>query len=189
MDYRDFTKRATAYDGFVKFRKDVLDNTEKGGFTESFTDLCANALAGNCIAQDCVAYFFKRGVPDPKSETRYLLPPNYDYYISWQILAGANGNEFALEKLEFFLNPALETIIDDEEILTRAMQKKNITKDNALMVISNLICEGIVDQLHIDPKKLIKIDNREVPYSAQRNRIYLDAMEDCLIDVVDFLIS
>ncbi len=188
MDYRDFTDRKTAYDEFIKYRKKVLDSVDKN-FTEVFTDLCSNALAGDCVAQDCVAYFFNRGVPQPNSENKYLLSPNYEYYMSWQILAGANGNEFALEKLEFFLNSALGAIINDEDILTTALKKKNITKNNALMVISNLICEGIVDELEIQPKDLIQINNKVVPYSAQLNRNFLDAMEDCLPNVVDYLIS
>lgn len=109
--------------------------------------------------------------------------------MSWQILAGANGNEFALEKMEFFLNEALESIIEDEEVLTEAMLRKNITKNNALMVISNLICEGIVDELHLDPKDLISLPNKKVVYTPQVNRKYLSAMENCLESVVEFLIS
>lgn len=182
MDYKDFTKRQTAFDGFVKYRREVLDSAENGAFTEVFTELCTRALAGDCIAQDCVAYFFNKGVPD-------FLAPNYDYYMSWQILAGANGNEFALEKLEFFLNLALEQILADEELLTLALKHKNITKDNALMVISNLLCEGIVDQLHLDPKNLIDIDKKAKPYTPEKNRVYTNALDDCLLDVAKFLIS
>lgn len=182
MDYNDFTPRQEAYNGFVKMRKAVFDSIDQGKFEDVFADICANALAGDCVAQDCVAYFFNKGVDG-------YLAPNYDYYMSWQILAGANGNEFALEKLEFFLNPALEPIVDDEEILTTAMQNKTITKDNALMVISNLICEGIVDELHIEPKNLVKIQSKESLYTPQKNRTYLDAIERCIPNVVEYLMS
>ena len=183
MEYKDFTDRQTAYDGFIKYRRQLMDCVEKGNFFDEFTELCARAMGGDCVAQDCVAYFFSRGVPG-------VLLKNYDYYMSWQILAGANGNMFALEKLEFFLNSALEEIVGNEEILSQAFYRRNITKDNALMVISNLLCEGIVDQLQLDPKKLVRFDNKkEVSYSPQINRPYLTALDDCFADVVDFLVS
>lgn len=182
MDYEKFTDRKTAFDGFVKYRKEVYDSVERGDFFDVFTELCSQALAGDCIAQDCVAYFFKKGIPE------YLLP-NFEFYMSWQILAGANGNIFALEKMEFFLQNALNEIIYNEEVLKTALLRGNITKDNALMMISNLICEGIVDQLQLDPKQLIHMSNKPSTYSPEKNRIYLNAMENCLQDVINYLVS
>lgn len=182
MDYKDFTARAKAYDGFVFFRKEILDSVESGQFNEAFTELCARALAGDCVTQDVAAYFFKRGVPG-------LLVPNYDLYMSWQILAGANGNEFALEKLEFFLNLGLDEIIEDDDILSASLRKGNVTKDNAVVVISNLICEGIVDELKLDPKKLVEIPPKAVDYSPELNRKYSTALEKSLPKVIKFLIS
>lgn len=182
MDYQEFTDRTTAYNKFIKLRKDILDSVDRGDFFDAFTELCSSALAGDCVAQDCVAYFFNRGVPN-------FLEQNYDLYMAWQILAGANGNEFALEKLEFFLNNAVEAIIDDEEILTTALKRRNITKDNALMMICNLICEGIVDELKIDPKNLVQFENVKVLYSPQKSRRFSDAMEKSLSKVVKFLMS
>ena len=96
MDYKDFTSRKNAYETFVKIRRAVLESTSKGTFGDVFSDLYSDAMAGDCVAQDVVAYFFNKGIPD-------FLPVNYDLYMTWEILAGANGNEFALEKLEFFL--------------------------------------------------------------------------------------
>lgn len=182
MDYRDFISRDSAYNAFIKMRRSVLESVDRGNFADTFTDLCATALMGDCVAQDVVAYFFNKGVEG-------LLQPNYEYYMSWQILAGANGNEFALEKLEFFLNPALEPIIDSEEVLTTALKNRTITKNNAIMVISNLICEGVVDELHIDPKNLIEIKNQPSTYTARKNRMFLDAIDRCLPKVVNFLMS
>lgn len=182
MDYKDFTLRQKAFDKFVKYRKEIYDSAERGVFYESFTELCTQALAGDCVAQDCVAYFFKKGVPD-------FLVPNYDYYMAWQILAGANGNEFALEKMEFFLQVAINTIIYDDQILQTALRRKNITKDNALMMISNLICEGMVDELKLNPKDLIQIGSKAILYSNEINRKYIMAMENCLPKVIEFLMS
>lgn len=182
MEYQNFTDRQTAYNKFLKLRKDVLDSLENGNFFDAFTEVCTSALSGDCVAQDVAAYFFNRGVPN-------FLQPNYDFYMSWQILAGANGNEFALEKMEFFLNNGIEAIINSEEILTTALRRKNITKDNALMMIANLICEGIVDQLKINPKNLIQISKTAVPYSPQKARVFSEALEQALPSVVGFLIS
>lgn len=182
MDYRDFTDRQTAFQTFVKMRREVLDSVDDGNFADVFTELCTKALAGDCVAQDCVAYFFNKGVAD-------ILVPNYEYYMSWQILAGANGNEFALEKMEFFLNAALEEIIDDEDVLTVAMRKGNINKNNAIMVISNLLCEGIVDELKLEPKNLITISRTPSKYTPEKNRVFTDALDKCIYAVINFLIS
>lgn len=182
MDYKDFTKRQDAFDKFVKNRKHVLDSIDDGKFLDTFSDLCSSAMAGDCVAQDCVAYFFNRGMPN-------LLPQNYDYYMSWEILAGANGNEFALEKLQFFLDAALNPIIDDEEILQSALKHGNITKDNAIMMISNLLCEGIVDELKIDPKNLIDMNTTSSAYNPALNRKYSDALTKAITSVVEYLMS
>ena len=80
MDYKDFTKRDVAYNTFVEYRKLVLESHDKGRFIDAFIELCTRALSGDCVAQDCVAYFFKNGVEN------YLFE-NYEYYMSWQILA------------------------------------------------------------------------------------------------------
>ncbi len=182
MDYKDFTERQKAFDKFVKYRREIYDSIDKGDFFDEFTELCEKALSGDCVAQDCVAYFFKKGVPE------YLLP-NFELYMSWQILAGANGNEFAIEKMEFFLQPALNAIIYDEQILQAALRRKNVTKENALMVISNLICEGIADELALDPKKLIHMGNAASEYSPEKNRTYISAMENCLPNVIRYLMT
>jgi len=182
LDYRDFTKRQQAFNGFVRYRREIIDSADRGEFVEAFTEVCTKALEGDCVAQDCVAYFFNKGFED-------LLVPNFEYYMSWQILAGANGNEFALEKLQFFFNVALNAIIYDEELLKHAIRRKNITKENAIMVISNLICEGIVDELKLNPKDLILIKNKPSTYTPEKNRIFVSAMERCLPRVVEFLVS
>ena len=182
MDYKDFTSRQECFNGFVKYRKEILDADEHGDFVDAFTELCTKALTGNCVAQDCVAYFFSKGWGDK-------LAVNFEYYMSWEILAGANGNEFALEKIQFFLDPALNSIVYDEEILAQALRHGNITKSNALMVISNLLCEGIVDELKLNPKNLINITNTPSAYSPQKNRVFVNALEKCLPRVVDYLLS
>lgn len=181
MDYRDFTPKDVAYNKFLEYRNQIIDNADNGEFNDAFLDICAKAIDGDCVAQDCIAYFFNRGFDDFK--------PNYEYYMSWEILAAANGNEFAIEKLQFFLDIAVSAIIYDNEILKAAMVRKNLNKDNAILVISNLICEGIVDELGLNAKELTEVDEKGVPYSASINRKFVAAMENCLPRVVEFLVS
>lgn len=181
MDYKDFTPREKAYKGFLEYRKQIIDDADNGEFNDSFLDVAAKAIDGDCVAQDCIAYFFSRGFDDFK--------PNYEYYMSWEVLAAANGNEFAIEKLQFFLDVALNTIIYEKDILKTAMLRKNLNKENAIVIISNLICEGIVDELGLDPKNLTDVTKGGEAYSAAVNRRFVNAMENCLPRVVDFLVS
>lgn len=181
MDYKDFTLKDQAYSKFLQYRKQIIDNADNGEFNDAFLEVAARAIDGDCVAQDCIAYFFKRGFDDFK--------PNYEYYMSWEVLAAANGNEFAIEKLQFFLDVAVSSIIYEKEIIKTAMLRKNLNKDNAISVISNLICEGIVDELKLDPKNLTDVTKQGEAYSAAVNRKFVVAMENCLPKVVDFLMS
>lgn len=182
MDSNLFTDKKTAYDGFVKYRKSIMDAAERGKFDDVFADICTKAYYGDVIAQDVVAYFYSKGLPGD-------LKLNFDLYMSWEIFSAANGNMFAVEKLEFFLKFGLDAIFEEDDILRQAMRNGNITKDNAIEVISNLLCESIVDLLKIDPKELIKADNTGVPYSNEVNRKYVKALEDSLVPVAEFLMS
>lgn len=182
MDYKEFVDRKTAFDRFVEYRKVTLEAGDKGHFLDAFSELGARALEGDAVAQDAVAYFFNQGYPD-------ALRPNYENYMSWEILAGANGNEFALEKLEFFLKPALYAILDNDELIRTAMMRGNIDKNNAVMVISNLICEATADEMGLNPKNLINIDNPTSLYSPEKARKFSNAMENSFQKVVDYLLS
>lgn len=181
MDYKNFIDKETSYNGFVKYRRKIIDASEKGKFEEAFTDIGTKALEGDAIAQDVMAYFYNKGLPN-------FLKPNYELYISWQILASANGNMFAIEKTEFLIKYALDVIFDSDAVLRQAILRGNIDKDNALYVASNLICESMVDTLHIDAKKLIGIQG-EMKYSPEVNRKFVLAMESSIPVVVNYLVS
>ena len=181
MDYAKFIPKEKAYAGFLKYRKEIMEAADEGAFDVAFSDVCAKAIEGDAIAQDVVGYFYNKGFDD--------FQMNFENYMSWEILACANGNEFAIEKMQFFLDVGLNTIIYDDEILKRAIVRKNITKDNAIMVISNLICEGIADELNLDPAKLISDDRKPSPYTPAKNRVFISAMENCLPRVIGYLMS
>ena len=182
MEYSQFIDASKAKSQFIKYRKSILDSVEKGTFDDVFSDICVKALEGDPVAQDCVAYFYNKGVPGH-------LKVNYDLYMSWEILACANGNSFAIDKLEFFLKYALDIIFSVDAVLHDALMNGNITKENGIYVIPNLLCECMVDILKIDPKELVKRDNTEEPFTNELNRKYVDALEDAMPVVVRFIIS
>ena len=165
MEWSRFIDKDKAYSGFVKYRKKVIDASETGKFDEAFIDLGTKALEGDAVAQDCLAYFYNRG------------------------LACANGNCFALDKFEFFLQFGMDYIFEKELILKQALRRGNITQKNALYMIANLFCESMADILKLDAKKLIKVKNEEVKFSQEVNRKFVMAMESSIPVVAEFLVS
>ena len=181
MDYKKFINKDKGYDGFIKYRRMVIDASEKGKFDEVFTDIGTKALEGDAIAQDVMAYFYNKGLPN-------FLKPNYELYLSWQILSSANGNCFAMEKTEFIIKFALVSIFDSDAVLKQAILRGNIDKDNALYVVTNLICESMVDILKINAKDLV-LQQGEMKFSQEVNRRFVLAMERSVPVVVNFLVS
>lgn len=181
MDYKKFINKDKGYDGFIKYRRMVIDASERGKFDEVFTDIGTKALEGDAIAQDVMAYFYNKGLPG-------FLKPNYELYLSWQILSSANGNCFAMEKTEFIIKFALDSIFDSDAVLKQAILRGNIDKDNALYVVTNLICESMVDILKINAKDLV-LQQGEMKFSQEVNRRFVLAMERSVPVVVNFLVS
>lgn len=181
MDYKKFINKDKGYDGFIKYRRMVIDASEKGKFDEVFTDIGTKALEGDAIAQDVMAYFYNKGLPN-------FLKPNFELYLSWQILSSANGNCFAMEKTEFIIKFALDSIFDSDAVLKQAILRGNIDKDNALYVVTNLICESMVDILKINAKDLV-LQQGEMKFSQEVNRRFVLAMERSVPVVVNFLVS
>ena len=91
--------------------------------------------------------------------------------------------------MQFFLDVALNSIIYDDEILKTAIINGNVTKDNAIYVISNLICEGMVDELNLNTKEMIGMSKVPSEYTPAKNRHFVLAMDNCLPAVVEFLMS
>lgn len=181
MDYKKFINKDKGYDGFIKYRRMVIDASERGKFDEVFTDIGTKALEGDAIAQDVMAYFYNKGLPN-------FLKPNYELYLSWQILSSANGNCFAMEKTEFIIKFALDSIFDSDAVLKQAILRGNINKDNAIYVITNLICESMADILKINAKALV-LQQGEMKFSQEVNRRFVLAMERSVPVVVNFLVS
>ena len=187
MEYKNFVYKQDAFAGFVEMRKllnEVLENPQdfSKNFDEAFAEVGALAMEGNPIAQDLMSYYAKDGVPG-------LIPENYDQYMKWAILAGANGNEFALEKLQFFLNYGLTELLSDEQNLQRILSRNGIDEKNYLYILGNLICEGIVDSMNISAKSLVEEKQKEVKYSPEKLRVYKREIDKVLPKIKDFLLA
>lgn len=186
MEYNDFIKRKDAYNSFKELRK-ILNGSItspkdwRKSFKDMFDEVGVLAMENNCVAQDVMAYYYKDGVQD-------LLEENYDKYLQWEILAGANGNEFAIEKLQFFLNYAMQEIVDSDK-LEKILMLNGIDDQNYIYILGNLLCEGLVDELGIEPKKLVESPDDKVEYSLERQRTYRRALDHCLPRVLEFLLA
>ena len=127
------------------------------------------AMDGNAIAQDVMSYYYKDGV-------KKYIPENYDLYMQWAILAAANGNEFTIEKLQFFLNYAFDEIVNSAK-LPQILAKNGIDETNYIYVLGNLLCEGIVDEMQITAKKLVEMQGQTSKYSPEKLREYKRALD------------
>lgn len=186
MDRDFFINKQLAFDSFTQLRSALNDVIEKPReFKKSFADCFAEvgtlALEGNPIAQDMMSYYYKDGVKDQ-------ILQNYDLYMQWEILAGANGNEFAIEKLQFFLGYAFDEIAANERF-EEIFNKQNLDENNYVYVLGNLLCEGIVDEMQITAQKLVETPPAEVRYTAERLRKYRRALDSALPKVIDYLLS
>lgn len=186
MDKEDFVTKADAFQGFTQLRSimnDCIENPEN--YAKSFLDMFAEvgslAMEGNAIAQDVMSYYYKDGV-------KGFVPQNYDLYMQWAILAAANGNEFTIEKLQFFLNYAFEEIVDSEK-LQQIIYKNDIDEKNYIFVLGNLLCEGIVDELQITAKKLVDSPSQESSYTPEKLRFYRRALDKALPKVLEYLLA
>jgi len=186
MEYNDFIRRKDAYNSFKELRK-ILNGSIanpkdwKKSFREMFEEVGALAMENNCIAQDVMSYYYKDGVDG-------ILEENYDQYMQWEILAGANGNEFAIEKLQFFLNYAIQEIAESEN-LDKILAINGINEDNYIYILGNLLCEGLVDELALSPKKLVSGPVKKQEYSLERMRVYRNALDQALPKVLEYLLS
>src|SRR5699024_2717212 len=105
-----------------------------------------DAKAGDAVAQDVLAYFYKDGI-------EYNLREDYRKYLFWEFLAGANGNEFAIEKLQFFFSYAYDTIVDNEDF-GYIKYLNDIDEFNYIGIIGQYICDELVSAFNIDEKSL-----------------------------------
>ncbi len=150
-------------------------------FNNLYDDVCISAVDGDVIAQDFLAYLNKKGWGD-------FLPVNVDQSMRWQILAAANGNGFAIEKLTIFLSFAIDKILCVEDIKEIA-ERNSIFQENYQYLLGRLLCEGIVDELNINAREMIKEQQSHVEANPKIMHVFDNAREEAIPRVLKFLRS
>lgn len=173
---------------FMILRNNIKKKVARAGINERediiidyYNDVCLNAVNNDIIAQDYLAYIFKKGYED-------VIPVNYEKSMQWQILAGANGNQFAIDKLSLFLNFALNEIMFAEDI-GYILSRNELNKNNFTYIAGRLICEAIVDELQIIPERIVKEELRHMEFNAKAMRIFDRARNFAIPKVLKFLRS
>lgn len=171
---------------FSKERAKLLKLINKADFEDKedvaidgFNDICLRASKNDPVAQDYLAYIFKKGLTT-------VVPVNYTKYMEWEILAASNGNQFAIDKLSLFLNYALNEIMFAEDI-SYIINRNNLTSENYTYVIGRLICEAIADELMLEPENLIKQPLTLEEFNPRGMRVFDRARNFIIPKVLKFL--
>lgn len=184
MDYTSESCRKA----FLVLRRSLQRNVEKAEFDkkedvaiDNYNDVCIKAVNNDPIAQDYLAYLFKKGLYN-------VLPINWEKYMQWQVLAGANGNQFSLDKLSLFLSYALNEIsyVEDFEYIAN---RNDLNEKNYLYVVGRLLCDAIADELHLSPEKLMKDPIEHKEFSAPTMRVFDKARNFSIPKIIKFLRS
>lgn len=173
---------------FMEMRRQFNKSMEKADFLEKeetfnslYDNICIDAVDGDVVAQDFLAYLNKKGRGD-------FLPVNMEASMKWQILSAANGNGFAIEKLTIFLSFAIDKILSVEDV-DEIVERNEIFQENYQYIIGRLLCEGIVDELHINAREMIKEKPKVVESSPKLMREFDKAREESIPKVLKFLRS
>lgn len=171
---------------FLRIRKNfqklarITSSTEREeSLINAYNDICLRASKDDCIAQDYLAYIFKKGLEQ-------IVPINYERFMQWQILSGANGNQFAIDKLFLFLKFSFDEImsVDDFDYIIR---RNCLNNNNYSYIVGRLICEGIVDDLLIDAKKLLSEPLTYNEYNPVSMRVFDRSRNFVIPKVLKFL--
>lgn len=180
MEYKDFYERSLAMQEFKVLRNklnDAIDNPRGESFSSAFNKIKQEAREGDVVAQDVLAYFYRDGAGR-------ALQEDYVKYMHWEILAGANGNMFAIDKLQFFMGYAYDTIVNHEDFGLMKYKCK-IDEYNYLFVIGQKICEELVEKLGITAQQLLEERDRYNPYRPEYFRDLRKAVDNALPQVIE----
>ena len=184
MDYESMTseqfkneisrRRERIY--FKTYRMGSLQ-AEKVLFNE-YEELCADAAGGDPIAEDILAEWFRNG--------NQIVPENLEMSMSWLILAGANGNKYSLDRLKLHFGFAFDQIIALDDF-GKISYKHDINEFNYQYRLGKLICDGVLDELNIDPLALAKQKPTFLPFSGIIMRKFDRAINKALEKVIEYL--
>lgn len=160
----------------TRLRAIELGNS-KENFAEVFAEIKEKAGEGDAVMQDVLAYYYKDGFPG-------WLYENYKNYMNWEILAGANGNKFAIEKLQFFMGYAYDVIVANE-FFPQIKYYNDIDEYNYIAIIGQRICEELVTKLNLDAQTLAAEKDTYLPYAPEYFRDYRRAVDEVVPIVIE----
>lgn len=165
--------RKEAFDGFIAWRK-KLNNAadDRNAFFKLFDDAVKKAGEGDAILQDVVSYYYKNGV-------ERLLNEDYKKHMQFEILSGSQGNEFAIEKLQFFFGNAYDQIVEHPDF-SQIKYYNGIDEYNYISIIGQRLCESLVEKLNISAETLAKGTDKYDPYRPEYFRDYRKAVDEII---------
>ncbi len=179
MDYNDFIPRKEGYSKFLEERKklnDALDRS-RSEFLRLFDEVVKKASEGDPIMQDLAAYYYRSGA-------ERALDEDYRKYMHYEILSAAQGNEFAIEKLQFFLGYAYDQFVDHAEF-GKIKYYNNIDEYNYIYIIGQAICEQLVEKLGLDAAAISKTRDVYDPFKPEYFRDLRRAVDQSVPIVID----
>ena len=179
----EFIYYQDALDAFTEARhklNECIENDSRD-FRKHFNEYKEKAEGGDVIAMDIVAYYYKTGVPN-------LLPENYDLYIRWELLSAARGNEFAIEKLQFILNYAMDSIIASEDYET-IVYKNDIDDHNLIYVLGKALCKMLVKEMKIYLEDMKEARDIAKPYIQEAFISLRKNIDDVVQKTIEYLKS
>ena len=170
--------RKDAYSKFLEWREKInKSSVSRSNFYPLFEEAVKMAGEGDPCLQDVVAYYYKSGVDR-------LLDEDYKKYMNWEILAGANGNEFAIEILQFFMGYAYDQIVESKEF-PKIKYYNKIDEYNYIYIIGQQLCKALVEKLELNEDALSKIKDVHLPYRPEYFRDYRKAIDYVLPSVIE----
>lgn len=180
---RPFVPYKEAFEEFTRLRKELneLAEDDKEKFVELFNEVKIAAARENTVAMDLLAYYYKAGVED-------VVDENYIRFIQWELLSAARGNEFAIEKLQFLIGYACDTIIENENYQTIAY-KNDIDDSNLLYVLGKAIAKIYVKEYKVFPVDLFELEDEYLPFKQEYFNNVRKKIDDIIPKTIEFLKS
>lgn len=158
-----YTDYQEALDNFSNIRKEMNDyiaNDDVEKIKIMFDGLKYYAANEESVAMDVLAYYYKSGI-------KGVVPENYLRYIEWEILSASRGNELAIEKLQFLIGYACDTIMEDNEF-DLIEYKNDIDDSNVLYVLGKNLCKILAREfLKAFPVDLVQLPDEASPYTQE----------------------
>lgn len=144
---------------------DKKDRSEKDleAYDDAVYSITNNAFT-EAAAQDFLSYCFKKGKYD-------FCLMNYEKHMKWELLSAANGNAFAISKLQIFLTNMVEDILTLNNH-SYMIDFLGLTVENYFIFIGKLICEEMVKILNISPETLIKMPEAYQEQDEENTRLF-----------------